>query len=103
MRIKEDSCCQATRENFEMLELLGLQSSIDKGRIFNDIDYSKTDLFLTFNDGMKFKWIAGTNTSKYSKIDFDLIKKYLSSIELEFNFNDIVEYDGDIKETLILI
>ena len=51
---------------------------------------------------MKFKWIAGTNTSKYSKIDFDLIKKYLSSIELEFNFNDIVEYDGDIKETLIL-
>lgn len=102
MKIKDDSYCLATRENFEILKLLGLDSIVDKGRIFNDIDYEETDLFCVCDNGTKFKWISGTSKSKLTEIDFEKITKYLKTLDIEFNFREFFDYNGDIKETLIL-
>lgn len=102
MKITDDSYCLATRENFEMLTLLGLDSTIDKDRIFNDRYYEKTDLFCICNNGTKFKWLSGESKSKLIEIDFVTITKYLKTLDIEFNFREFSDYDGDIKETLIL-
>lgn len=102
MKIKDDSYCLATRENFEILKVLGIDSTIDRGRIFNDIDFEKTDLFCICDNGTKFKWMSCKSKSKLTEIDFDVITKYLKALDVEFNFKGLVDYDGDINETLIL-